>query len=86
MSKPLGGRGKRVPYSSRPMRIPDPLRSQVEKLVTAFYESEQESKSVELPDLNTAIEEARNIIRSKKSARQSLQRMLTFLYKTPVEL
>mgnify|MGYP006902062182 CR=1 FL=1 len=86
MSKPVGGRGKRAPYSSRPMRVPDPIRPQVEKLVTAFYESDQQDEVSEMPDLETAITEARAILKAKKSARASLQRLLTVLYKTSVKL
>lgn len=86
MTKPVGGRGKRAPYENRPMRIPDPIRPQVEKLVTAFYENEHQDGASDLPDLETAIREARAILQAKKSARASLQRLLSVLYETPIEL
>jgi hypothetical protein len=36
MNKPKGGRGKRVPYSSVTVRVPEELKAQVEELVEAY--------------------------------------------------
>lgn len=83
MSKPLGGRGKKVPYSSETVRVPNPIRNQVNKLVTSFYEGNQASL---LPDLNDAIEQANSILKQKKSARESLSKFLSVLYKTDIQL
>lgn len=37
MGYPVGGRGKKVPYSSSVVRVPDPVKSKVEKIIEAFY-------------------------------------------------
>jgi hypothetical protein len=89
MSKPVGGRGKRASYTTSVVRVPDPIKQQVEKLVTAFYEGVEEGdnyKQIDLLDLHLAINEARRIIRHKKSARLSMEMLLEVLYKTPVNL
>lgn len=46
-NRPKGGRSKRVFYSTRTMRIPEPVRQEVEELVEGFYSQLQ--KASELP-------------------------------------
>jgi hypothetical protein len=45
MSKPKGGRGKRVDYESQMIRIPDPIRDKVLQLKQDFYDGK-----LDLPD------------------------------------
>lgn len=74
-----GGRGKKAPYSTKVVRVPEPVLSEVEKLVTSFYsvETRLEDIPVNLPE---AIEKAREILLLKKSARVSLEKLLQVLY------
>ncbi len=51
MSKPRGGRCKRQPYSSHTVRVPDPIRREVDALIDAFYERQ----SVDVPKLVTGL-------------------------------
>jgi hypothetical protein len=39
MRKPVGGRGKKVPYESVTVRIPVPIRAEVEYLVDRYVQS-----------------------------------------------
>jgi hypothetical protein len=39
MRKPVGGRGKKVPYESVTVRVPVPIRTDVEYLVDKYVES-----------------------------------------------
>lgn len=45
-SKPIGGRGRKVTYTSVIIRIPEPLVTQVKALTQQFYASYQEHKPV----------------------------------------
>lgn len=39
MKKPLGGRGKKAPYESVTVRVPVPVKAQVEYLIDKYIES-----------------------------------------------
>jgi hypothetical protein len=78
-----GGRGVKAPYETTHVRIPTPIKSKVEELSNTY------KNGIEL-DLviskDSAINEAKNILRSKKSARESLSRLLTSLYGEEIKL
>lgn len=38
MTKPLGGRGKRAPYNTVMVRVPEPIKARVEKLIEEYRE------------------------------------------------
>jgi predicted RNase H-like nuclease (RuvC/YqgF family) len=139
MSKPIGGRGNKAPYKSTHVRVPIPIKSEVQALIDGFRErySEQPKKVLtpldeteeeededeeddensepsdletiksqaemiqryafeihalkrDLDKLNTltgldeAKDLARTILRSKKSASQSLAKLLTSIYQVEV--
>lgn len=87
MARPKGGRGKKTEYGSRMIRIPDPLIDNVKRLKDDFYGLEDsEERPVTPPDYLTALEAARAIHRAKKSARISLERLLTSLYGVETKL
>jgi hypothetical protein len=87
-----GGRGKRSPYATKVVRIPDPLLKRVEELVNNFYEDEKstDDQSVlsDQVEFNQNREEsvsyaldilAQNKI-SKKSTKHCLEKLLQVLY------
>ena len=87
-----GGRGKRSPYSTKVMRIPDPLLKKVEELVDDFYQNEKSTDDQSVlenhSEFNQKIEEsinhaldilAQNKI-SKKSTKYCLEKLLQVLY------
>ena len=39
MSKPVGGRGKKAPYETQQMRVPVPVKEEVNELITDYRES-----------------------------------------------
>ena len=45
MAKSKGGRGKRLPYSTTTVRIPEPLKPAVQKMVQEFEEGKRHSCS-----------------------------------------
>jgi hypothetical protein len=137
MTKPVGGRGNKAPYESTHVRVPLPIKKEVQALIDEFRESQSKqavkpltaleendddededdednsdpsdletirgqadmiqryafeihSLKRELQDLNslTSLDEAkelaRSILRSKKSAPQSLAKLLTSIYQIEV--
>lgn len=87
-----GGRGKRSPYSTKVVRIPDPLSKRVEELVNDFYQNEKSTDDQSVLknhiEFNQNREEsvshaldilAQNKI-SKKSTKYCLEKLLQVLY------
>jgi len=94
MNKPTGGRGKKAPYETTHVRVPTEIKTQVEQLIEAYR-----SRLLDIPEnsltsnidnpltgLEDATLEARKILVQKKSARISLEKLLTAIYGTKVSL
>lgn len=74
-----GGRGVKAPYESTHVRIPLPIKDRVEALSKAFKDGRLEDES-NFPTVDDAVETARKILKQKKSARISLESLLTSIY------
>lgn len=90
MPKPKGGRGQTAPYETTHIRVPVPLKLQVEQMVEKYRQSvlggtEFESDRSQ-PTLDEAVEIARSILKQKKSAKQSIEKLLTSLYGEEIKL
>lgn len=79
MNKPKGGRGKRAEYTSTHVRVPEPLVKEVEALKRKFFGMDEEAENP-LPSLENAMTIAKGILLQKKSARVSVEKLLTALY------
>lgn len=97
MNKPKGGRGHKAPYESTHVRVPVPLKAKVDKLIEEYRElvlngnqPEREAfncaDAMSLTSLDEAIGLAHEILKQKKSAKVSLEKLLTALYKGEVKL
>jgi hypothetical protein len=87
-----GGRGKKSPYITKVVRIPDPLLQKVEDLVNDFYLQEKSTDDQSVLEnhieLNQNIEVSKNhaldILAqnkvSKKSTKYCLEKLLQVLY------
>lgn len=87
-----GGRGKKSPYATKVVRIPDPLLQRVEELVNDFYSNEKSTDDQSVlqnhiefkQDIPSAREYALNILTqnkvSKKSTKYCLEKLLQVLY------
>lgn len=92
MTKPVGGRGKKAPYSTVVLRIPEPLLSHFEDQAEEYRQAvvnENEPDwnshsirriSVVKTDLSEAIKEAKKILRSKASKEKSIAKLLQVIY------
>jgi len=90
-----GGRGKKAPYHTTVVRVPTPILPDVQRLITDFREdlindysrtdshtiSICSSDSTSLPSLKQALDLAKEVKKSKKSASYSLIKLLQLLYK-----
>jgi hypothetical protein len=86
MTGRVGGRGRKAPYTTTHVRIPEPLKDEVKRLVEVFHNGTAETRLKPLTTLGDAIAIAQNILMQKKSARVSIEKLLTALYDTEIKL
>lgn len=77
-----GGRGKKAPYKTTHVRVPEPIKAEVERMAAQYRAGELNT----MPALDDAIQTAQSILRQKKSARASMEKLLTSLYGQTVSL
>jgi hypothetical protein len=92
MNKPLGGRGKRAPYETQVVRVPVPIIGEVEQIieeyrllaikgeVSEFKKHPELAAAVTPVSYSEALIHARQILRYRKSAAESLAKLLQVLY------
>ena len=83
MNKPLGGRGKKAPYETTHLRIPLPIKTDIEKLIENYRLSVIDG--IETHDNGLmSVEDAklltRKLIKSKTSKIDTLIKLLTSIY------
>lgn len=79
-NKPVGGRGKKASYETVVIRVPKPIVNEVQLLINNFRDDSFVDISKKTVPRELAIEEAKKILKSKKSAKQSLLKLLQVLY------
>jgi hypothetical protein len=87
MTKPMGGRGKKAPYETTHMRIPLPLKNQIEQLIEDYRLSILDGidrPSSELIPIDEALVIAQKLLRSKTAKNETIAKLLTSIYKTEV--
>jgi hypothetical protein len=77
-----GGRGRKAPYTTTHVRVPEPIKREVEWLIAMFHDSSLNSAENPLTTYGEAVAIAQGILIQKKSARVAMQKLLTALYKT----
>jgi hypothetical protein len=86
MSKPVGGRGNKAPYETTHVRVPTPIKPEIERLIEEFREGRTQQQENPLTSLEDVILTAREILKQKKSARVSIEKLLTVIYGQNVTL
>jgi hypothetical protein len=87
MNIPVGGRGKKVPYGSSVVRVPEPIKADVEKLIDCFYrsgggaDSSDPARAVSYSEMERI---AAAVLRQKKSAAKSMDLLLKALFPPPI--
>jgi hypothetical protein len=95
MTKPIGGRGYKAPYTTTHVRVPTDIKPQVEALIDN-YRSElfgvsqtnllTTTQTNLLPTLEESVELALGIVARKQSARKSMALLLSAIYGKEVSL
>jgi len=100
-SKNLGGRGKKATYETTHVRVPLPVKDEVMRVIEAFRGKEDSSTINPLTALHEnsltgngiklltsleAIEIAKNLLSQKKSARISMEKLISAIYGETVKL
>lgn len=80
-----GGRGVKAPYETTHIRVPVPIKDKVQQIIDD-YKNDIDSSADDIMDYQQALELAKNIISQKKSAKISLQKLLTGIYGKEVTL
>lgn len=80
-----GGRGLKALYDTTHVRVPMPIKDKVQQLVDD-YKNGVDSSDSETIDIENAINLAKNILKNKKGARESMQKLLTGIYGKEVNL
>ena len=92
MSMPIGGRGKKAPYETSVLRIPVPLVPKIQSMIDDYRNLVVDGQVSEiekypkiaaastLTSYSEALEEAKKIVKSKKSSAESLAKLLQVLY------
>jgi hypothetical protein len=68
------------------VRIPESLKAEVKRVLDRFHGTEVETSEKPLTSLPEAMAIAQNILLQKKSARVSMEKLLTALYHTEIKL
>lgn len=87
MNKPRGGRGIKAPYETTHLRIPIPIKPEIEKLIDNYRASVLdgiEPENDDLISLQDAIELYKKLTRSKVIRIDTVAKLLTAIYKTDV--
>lgn len=84
--KYVGGRGKKAPYETTHIRVPIPLKSKIEAIVNEFKSGIETEDTNQLTTLENALDIAQNILKQKRSARASMEKLISALYQTEIKL
>ena len=86
MSKPKGGRGKRAPYETTVVRVPDPVLEQVEAICEAYRNGEVLPDKKPVTDFETIREQVDQWRKAAKVGKDKLQNLLQLIYGVDVSL
>lgn len=86
MNKPIGGRGRKAPYQSTHVRVPIPIKPEIDRMIARFHQGEEQLEENPLTSKENAIVIAQGILIQKKSARIAMSKLLTALYGEKIEL
>lgn len=83
MIKPKGGRGKKAPYSSVTVRVPEELKSKVEEIVEAYRQYILEGIETQVNSLlpiDDAKELAKKLLAGRSTRKDLAIKLITSIY------
>lgn len=75
-----GGRGKTAPWESTHVRVPDPIKSEIQQQIDAWKQRQlggESKQSINSLTRSEVEEIAKEVLKQKKSAKVSVQKLLT---------
>lgn len=86
MNKPKGGRGKRAPYETTVVRVPDPVLEQVEAICDAYRNGEVLPEQKPVTDFEAIREQVDQWRKNAKVGKDKLQNLLQLIYGIDITL
>ncbi len=86
MSKHKGGRGKRAPYETTVVRVPDPVLEQVEAICDAYRNGEVLPEKKPVTDFESIREQVDQWRKTAKVGKDKLQNLLQLIYGVDIAL
>lgn len=83
MTKPKGGRGKKVPYNSLTVRIPEELKDKVESLVDDYRQfilDGIQSKNDDIPSIDEIKELSKQLLKGRTTRKDIVIKLVTSIY------
>jgi hypothetical protein len=83
MIKPKGGRGKKVPYNSLTVRIPEDLKDTVESLVNDYRQFILDGiqiKSNDIPTIDEIKELSKQLLKGRTTRKDIIIKLVTSIY------
>jgi len=86
VSKPKGGRGKKAPYETTVVRVPNPVLEQVQEICDAYRKSQELSDSKPVTDFEAIREQVDQWRKTAKVGKDKLQNLLQLIYGVEIDL
>lgn len=86
MSKPVGGRGMRATYKTTHVRVPEPVKPAVERIIEDYHKRGGIQAEYTTSTLEDALVYAKDILSKRVSAKVGMSKLLTAIYGTDVYL
>jgi hypothetical protein len=86
VNKPKGGRGKRAPYETTVVRVPDPVLGQVEAICDAYRNGEVLPEQKPVTDFESIREQVDQWRKIAKVGKDKLQNLLQLIYGVDITL
>ncbi|MGL5034768.1 MAG: hypothetical protein ACRC6M_13310 [Microcystaceae cyanobacterium] len=83
MTKPKGGRGKKVPYNSLTVRIPEDLKDRVESLVDDYRQfilDGIQSKNDDIPTIDEIKDLSKQLLKGRTTRKDIVIKLVTSIY------
>jgi len=86
VNKPKGGRGKRAPYETTVVRVPDPVLEQVEAICDAYRNGEFLPEQKPVTDFEAIKDQIDEWRKSAKVGKEKLKNLLQLIYGVDFDL
>lgn len=86
VNKPKGGRGKRAPYETTVVRVPNPVLEQVLTICDAYRENQQVTTEKPVTDFESIRQQVEVWRKQTKVGKDKLKNLLQLIYGVEIDL